>query len=224
MNDYSFNTVFGKAWGKAMTIPNAAAAFHTTGVYPFDRTAVKIVDTIPSLRKSSGLHYIPVLSPAPQRRRSTIRSKDSRAEEVQTTTFSPDARADLDETSSEDLQPDNLLLNKIPQKQSVISRFYPDSRPEVRLPKFYEKADATVLTGRKHRKEMAEKQRLKTEKIRLADEKREEKIRLADEKKKEKIRLADEKRKEREAKKAAFKKKPLTKKSASKSALFWFFT
>ena len=32
VSEYAFNKIFSKAWGQAMTIPNAMAAFRTTGV------------------------------------------------------------------------------------------------------------------------------------------------------------------------------------------------
>ena len=51
-----------------MTIPNAIAAFQTTGIYPFSRTAVKTIDSLESHRQSTGLHFLPVLSPAKQER------------------------------------------------------------------------------------------------------------------------------------------------------------
>jgi len=165
MNDYSFNTVFGRAWGRAMTIPNAAAAFRTTGVYPFDRTAVKTVDTVQSLSQLTGLHYIPVLSPAPSRRKSTTPSHSRANTDVQVPHDVPHSN----------LQPSNLLLNEIPRTQSVISRFYPDCQPEIRPPKSYEKTSAKILTGAEYRKEQAEKDRLKKEKQQLASEKRKRK-------------------------------------------------
>ena len=39
VTEYAFNKIFSKAWGQAMTIPNAMAAFRTTGVYPFNCSA-----------------------------------------------------------------------------------------------------------------------------------------------------------------------------------------
>jgi len=148
-----------------MTVPNAAAAFRTTGVYPFDRTAVKTVDTVQSLSQLTGLHYIPVLSPAPSRRKSTTPSHSRANTDVQVPHDVPHS----------DLQPSNILLNEIPRTQSVISRFYPDCQPEIRPPKSYEKTSAKILTGAEHRKEQAEKDRLKKEKQQLASEKRKRK-------------------------------------------------
>ena len=65
INDYSFNTVFIRAWGQAMTIPNASGAFGTTAIYPFDRVTKTVLSSIHNLSQSTGLHYIPLLSPAP---------------------------------------------------------------------------------------------------------------------------------------------------------------
>ena len=56
--------VFSRAWGRAMTIPNAQAAFRTTGVYPFDQSAVKIDETFPNitefLTKATGQLHSPL--------------------------------------------------------------------------------------------------------------------------------------------------------------------
>ena len=72
----AFSRAFSRAWGRAMTIPNAQAAFRTTGVYPFDRSAVKIDETLPevseSLTKATGLSFIPLYSPAHPRRNTSI--------------------------------------------------------------------------------------------------------------------------------------------------------
>ena len=70
LTDFSFNQVFSKAWGRAMTIPNAAAAFKTTGVFPFDPSAIQTVDTVKYITESTGLGFIPLYSPAHPRRRS----------------------------------------------------------------------------------------------------------------------------------------------------------
>ena len=148
ISDYVFNEIFGRAWGRAMTIPNAIAAFQTTGIYPFSRTAVKTIDSVESHRQSTGLHFLPVLSPAPARKKSaTATSRDEEG-------------ADLNKEN----ELENLMLNDVPPVQSVISKFFPDCRPVTQPPQFYEKACATVLTGAEYKKKMEEKEKLKREK------------------------------------------------------------
>lgn len=60
ISDDTLNCVFSRAWGRAMTIPNAMAAFRTTGVHPFDRLAVTTLDMPDRFGESSRLHYIPI--------------------------------------------------------------------------------------------------------------------------------------------------------------------
>ena len=59
--------VYSKAWYRAMTIPNAMAAFRRTGDYLFCPINVSATDTTfkcQQLIKDTGLPFIPVLSPA----------------------------------------------------------------------------------------------------------------------------------------------------------------
>ena len=142
-----------------MTIPNAVAAFRTTGIFPFNRAALKTVDTGTSRKQTTGLHFLPALSPAPVR--------------------SAAVACDKEDVSHSEIE--NLLVNDIPPVQSIISKFFPDSqaRPQIHPPQFYEKTCAKVLTGAEYRKEVEEKEKLKREKEQLAKEKkkkREEKI------------------------------------------------
>ena len=61
VNQYNFMEIFSKAWYGAMTIPNVLSAFHTTGVFPFNRHAIKLCDPIlpsfASLAQSAGIAY-----------------------------------------------------------------------------------------------------------------------------------------------------------------------
>ena len=100
-----------------MTIPNAVAAFRMTGIFPFNRVALKTVDTGTSCKQTTGLHFLPALSPAPVRSAAVACDKE------------------------------NLLVNDIPPVQSIISMFLPDSRahPQIHPPQFYEKTCAKVL-------------------------------------------------------------------------------
>ena len=76
---YNFTQLFARAWAKAMNPANIALGFRATGVYPFDRNAIKIPGVPETERCSSpedglaeatGLAYIPLYSPAPPRSRS----------------------------------------------------------------------------------------------------------------------------------------------------------
>lgn len=206
ISDYTFNYVFGRAWGRAMTIPNAVSAFRTTGVYPFDRSSVKAVDTVDHLRETTGLHYIPLLSPAPLRRKgNSIISDNSDACGISSNTRSthytlPDTpstpNADTPLTPDDTrYSPDNTpytpddtpytptrengfdnLLLNVVPQQSTISRFFPEHHQEIQPPKSYEKTNAKILTGKEYRKELQAKARAKEEKERLANEKKKERL------------------------------------------------
>ena len=70
---YEFSSLFAKAWSNAMTLGNIAAGFRVTGVYPFNRNAIRLPSEEPSkfdpeaLAKSTGIKYIPLYSPAHSR-------------------------------------------------------------------------------------------------------------------------------------------------------------
>ena len=57
---------FSRAWYKAMTIPNIIGAFRMTGMYPFNRDAIEVIDFIPhsiiSLTEATSLAFIPLYS------------------------------------------------------------------------------------------------------------------------------------------------------------------
>lgn len=42
VNDYNFFRLFSKAWLESMTISTIASGFETTGIYPFNRNAIKL--------------------------------------------------------------------------------------------------------------------------------------------------------------------------------------
>ena len=134
--------VFSRAWGRAMTIPNASGAFRTTGVYPFDR-AVKAIESVKTITAQSGLHYIPLLSPAPPR-------KSSRVTHEERLDFTLDGSVSESDEANESLS--NLLLGDIPVQQPVIS----DTQPELKPPRTYEKTSVRILTSAEVRKELEE--------------------------------------------------------------------
>ena len=127
INDYCFNRIFGRAWGRSMMMPNTVAAFHTTGIYPFNRAAVKTLDSVKSLREMTGLHFIPLLSPIPSRRTSK-------------------AQSEVEDNDKEVSSVGNLLVSDVLQCQSIISRFFPDCHMKTKAPEFYERTNTKILT------------------------------------------------------------------------------
>ncbi|XP_064406640.1 uncharacterized protein LOC135351543 isoform X3 [Halichondria panicea] len=66
---YDFNTVFSEAWYNAMTASNVISGFRCTGIYPFNRNAVKARSEKfrrfdqDALSKGSKINYVPLFSP-----------------------------------------------------------------------------------------------------------------------------------------------------------------
>ena len=64
---HNFSSLLSDAWTAAMTARNIMSRFHTTGVYPLDRSA-GILPTVDRERdrldKISGLAYIPLYTPS----------------------------------------------------------------------------------------------------------------------------------------------------------------
>ena len=68
ISKHNFSSVFGEAWIQAMTPKNILAGFHTTGIYPPDRNAIKLPgESVPSLALKTGIAYIPLYTPAKRR-------------------------------------------------------------------------------------------------------------------------------------------------------------
>lgn len=65
---FQFSELFGRAWMRGMSMKNVIAGFHTTGIFPFNRHALRTKDVTSkfdpsSLSKTTGLKYIPLYSP-----------------------------------------------------------------------------------------------------------------------------------------------------------------
>ena len=64
---YEFSRLFRKAWERAMTMTNIISGFRCTGICPFDRSAIRPVQSSynpTSLAERTGLKFIPLCSPA----------------------------------------------------------------------------------------------------------------------------------------------------------------
>ena len=67
---YDFNSVFSEAWYNAMTPSNVIAGFRCTGIFPFNRNAVKARSEKfqkfdpEALSRESRISYVPLFSPA----------------------------------------------------------------------------------------------------------------------------------------------------------------
>ena len=71
VNRYNFTQLFSRAWARAMNPDNIKSGFHVTGIYPFNRNAIKLPvseEKKSDLAAESGLAYVPLFSPAPSKR------------------------------------------------------------------------------------------------------------------------------------------------------------
>ena len=60
---HNFSSLLSKAWLQSMSPKNAIAGFKTTGVYPPNRNAIKLVEDTPTLSGKHGIAYIPLYTP-----------------------------------------------------------------------------------------------------------------------------------------------------------------
>jgi len=69
---YQFSELFSRAWYKGMSMSNIMSGFQITGIFPFNRHALRpCSEPQPrSVPEGSGLKYIPLFSPTPARHRS----------------------------------------------------------------------------------------------------------------------------------------------------------
>ena len=63
----NFSRLFGQAWARAMSVKNVTAGFKATGVYPLDRTAIKLPgeepkEAVPS--RHSAIKFVPFFTPS----------------------------------------------------------------------------------------------------------------------------------------------------------------
>ena len=66
VTQYDFSQLFAETWFKAMTMKNSTAGFKTTGVFPFNKQAVKLLEDKPTvpLTETSSLPFVPLFNPS----------------------------------------------------------------------------------------------------------------------------------------------------------------
>ena len=227
VTQYNFSALFSKAWYRSMTIPNAMAAFHTTGIYPFNRSAIQVMDNTPpvndqrSLCAKTGLAFIPLYSPARSERSERSEHLTKRHTETQFTEdeiarftlryeegydIASDDRyntwlAQYDSAAPSNSSRSNLLLGEGWNSRSILRAVTQLPEPPIVRSLSYEDKCGKVLTSVENRKIIEEKQRQKQQKQREKEERKEERLRKRAEK------LAEQERKKKERKKPP--KKPL---------------
>ena len=85
VTQFQFSQLFSKAWLRGMSMSNIIAGFRMTGIYPFDRYALRPQDDQhkKSIAEKNGLKFIPMFTPKPRRSRGHPETPMFSEEEVQ---------------------------------------------------------------------------------------------------------------------------------------------
>ena len=180
---YNFCALLSEAWSSSMSIKNVMAGFSVTGIYPFDRTAIRLPESDYKsfkpevLPKSNGLAYLPLYSPAQlvKQHRGTNPSTPvidhSDLHLGDRLVDSQELFVDLDQCA-----PLKLV------KGRTLSRFLKTPLPPSKIPTKREKSCGKVLTSVENIRVIEAKERSKQEMLRLKEERKQ----LWEEKKKSK--------------------------------------
>ena len=182
---FEFSQLFSKAWMGSMTMQNIVSGFSTTGIYPFDRNAVRLpIASNPTVNKSY-LNYVTLYTPL---KRQVLSFTDDELDSFQKCydggfdmqsdsryviwlkTKHPERLTGSESRLSDSYQPSKHI--------SCIQKFLEYPSPPVKR-SVTEESSARVLTSTECIKQLEEKRRLK-------EAKQEEKKRREEEKKKKK--------------------------------------
>ncbi len=151
-----FNLLFSEAWSKAMTMRNVMAGFKTTGIYPFNRNAIKLPASEEyklfrrqEVPNENGIAYLPLYSPVG---RLKIRAS---------TTCS---------VTSEDSADQCIILQL--KNAHTLSHFLQTPLPPFKIPTVHGKSSGKVLTCKENIEIMEAKKRGKDEILRLKEERK----------------------------------------------------
>lgn len=187
---YEFNHLFSDAWFKSMTATNIISSFKSTGICPFDRSAIKLPGKEKvvsssfkpeSLAQKTGLAFIPLYSPL---RKPTEGLKFSTCP-----AFDLDASSDSS-TGDENCNHQDFSFESAPLRRATsVSNFLIPPLPPNKIPTVRGKSPGCVLTSLQNIENLNEKERKKKE----AEEKKQERKMERLKKKELKVELAREK-------------------------------
>ena len=149
---YDFSALFAEAWRRAMTQKNVTGGFKVTGIYPFNRNALKVdhhgKQESQSLLQEMGLAYIPMYS--------TDEGSSSKSLSLE------DEPSQLERSLSEgDI---SRALTQLRRRTAIESILKTSSHPST-LPTKNAKSFGRVLTSYEYVEQMEEKERMKLEEI-----------------------------------------------------------
>lgn len=149
---YEFSRLFSKAWHKGLTPENIISGFRVTGVYPFDRSVInaavgKKTEACSSFEPASlaertGLHYIPLYSPARQPNTTLAKTSDLSLAHQSLLNFST--------TSLEDslFQCEDDVRHNLPLQTTMsLSKFFIKPIPPNKIPTKHGKSCGKVMTS-----------------------------------------------------------------------------
>lgn len=176
---YEFSQLFSQAWSKAMTIRNVISGFETTGICPFNRKAIRVLEDISHQKfqpmdvvKKSNLAYHPLYSPK----------------------VTPRPAQSMSEVSSSDSECDDNNLDRcivlLPQGKSIgkfFNKFTIPTHPSQLSEK--PKCSGRVLTSIENQKILQEKQKKKHDELLKKEERKRTRERKALNSNKKKVKI-----------------------------------
>ena len=149
---YDFNKVFAEVWYKAMTMCNVIQSFKVTGMYPFNRMALPILQTT---------------APKPEPPNSEPPSSISTPSESE-----PSSTNTLPKSESAQASPHSLAydVSIALHRATSISKFLTMPLPPCKLPTKNEKSAGLVLTSEENLRLLKKKKQAKEEKAREKEE------------------------------------------------------
>ena len=176
---HNFSSLLSKAWLQSMSPKNAIAGFKTTGVYPPNRNAIKLVEDTPTLSGKHGIAYIPLYTPVKRKASQPVSQstpESSEEELVQNHVPAEDSTSESANSSIIDGFGAGIYKSTISGLLEIPTPPKPSKLPE-------QTVSTRVLTSVENLQRIKEKERAALEKERL----KEERARKREEKKKAKL-------------------------------------
>ena len=174
---YDFSRLFSEAWSKSMTVKNVMSGFKTTGICPFNKSAIVVPDYDEKRKEATKLAYHPMYSSSrlSLSHKSGDKSDDDPIDISDESDDSEDTSKDEAGAGEPDSEERDLVLVSKPKGHGFghFLRKYPiPSHPSKLSTK--PKGSGNILTSQQCIKNMEEKERKKKEELKRKEERRKE--------------------------------------------------
>ena len=174
---YDFSRLFSEAWSKSMTVKNVMSGFKTTGICPFNKSAIVVPDYDEKRKEATKLAYHPMYSSSrlSLSHKSGDKSDDDPIDISDESDDSEDTSKDEAGAGEPDSEKCDLVLVSKPKGHGFghFLRKYPiPSHPSKLSTK--PKGLGNILTSQQCIKNMKEKERKKKEELKRKEERRKE--------------------------------------------------